>query len=189
MSDPSTAAIPYLHHYRLPYSFLGKMAHLRDLGSSYDQQPAPLALPRDKFLSICHPGYVGPPRHHCLLKLPVVDCRSVTYPTSNTEGWGLHYGFVLRACEIITNNRPGFLSNISPGELLAENDDWNEIIHQMYEAINLEDILAPSTYYFYVLDFPTNKEYGVCGSFEQWNFPDTLPCEWIQPVSLQFGLL
>ncbi|KAF8459573.1 hypothetical protein BGX38DRAFT_1264481 [Terfezia claveryi] len=157
------------------------MASLRAGAQSWDRQPAPLALPTrpSDFVFVVHPGYAD--RAGTLFKLPAYD--SFVRGSSGTS-WGIHHGLVLRACEIVSGNTEGILSTLTFDELLNTecNANWEIVFRRHCAQRDINEILLPGRYFFYVHNFEGNRQYAICDSFRSWSFPDMLPPEWSIPT-------
>ena len=132
-------------------------------------------------------------RAHIILRLPAYDRipqpGAAVGPSSgsNNSQWGIHHGLVLWACQILACNAQGFLSTTRPQDILLnghENLDWDAVVDQHTRYRDLDSLLDPDIYYFYTSDPPTNIPYPICSSFREWVWPEQIPAEWRQPVSL-----
>ncbi|KAI5863769.1 hypothetical protein GGS23DRAFT_565265 [Durotheca rogersii] len=120
-------------------------------------QPPPGYISTD-FITFRHPHYEVP--YNVLLVVPRTD------PTE--QGFGVHHGTALVACQIIGNNafETGQLALDANGEQLV--------------TLPHDDVLLGSAYYF-IVDGPYNLEnpYPVVPTFQDWTFPhNRLPASW-----------
>lgn len=122
-------------------------------GTYYDT-PSRAALPVSAIV-FCHPGYDAPFNR-------LFSLRRVESASPPRGPWGVHYLTALTACQIIANNA-------FDGYLVAEEADGPRIV-----ADN-DSILTQNRYYFIVPDKPI---YAVVPSFQEWQFPGSVPQAW-----------
>ncbi|KAH8831306.1 hypothetical protein DL96DRAFT_1587226 [Flagelloscypha sp. PMI_526] len=87
---------------------------------------------------------------------------------------GVNLGMVLAACQIVANNKSGYLSQNSNGQEPISSD-------------KLDSFLGEGSYYYFVDDDPLH-EYSLCTTFDSWIPPETLPETWSKRMLIVYQL-
>lgn len=102
-----------------------------------------------------------------LLRLPKLEA------SENPPVCGIHHGILKLACEVLTNNSPGFLSEV---EVNLKNVGEKRMAVRYAEKRAFDLLLLEDVYWYYALS-EEDENFEVLGSFKEWGFPMVIPKE------------